>query len=253
MTAPAGPACPDQPEAASLGHFPAEKRWQFDDSVAGVFEDMLRRSVPDLDRLRDLCFAIGATFLEEEMRPTVVDLGCSRGEMLDRFYTAFRGRAYFLGVEISEAMLAVCRERFAEPIAAGALDIQPIDLRSGYPKARASLTLSFLTLQFTPIEHRTRILGEVADHTLPGGGFILVEKVIGGDAIADRALRRHHRAMKLASGYSEKEVDVKDRALEGELVPLTARFNEEILRGAGFRSVECFWRHLNFAAWLAVK
>ncbi len=31
------------------------------------------------------------------------------------------------------------------------------------------------------------------------------------------------------------------------------RWNEEILQAAGFRVVECFWRCLNFAGWIAIK
>jgi hypothetical protein len=37
------------------------------------------------------------------------------------------------------------------------------------------------------------------------------------------------------------------------LVPVSAAANEELLRGAGFDAVECVWRCLNFAAWVAVK
>ena len=45
----------------------------------------------------------------------------------------------------------------------------------------------------------------------------------------------------------------RDLSLEGVLVPVTARWNEELLREEGFTSVDCFWRHLNFAGWVAVK
>ena len=36
-------------------------------------------------------------------------------------------------------------------------------------------------------------------------------------------------------------------------MPVTAAWNEELLRTAGFGVVECFWRYLNFAAWVAVR
>jgi tRNA (cmo5U34)-methyltransferase len=36
-------------------------------------------------------------------------------------------------------------------------------------------------------------------------------------------------------------------------VPVTAGWNEEMLRGAGFQEIDCFWRWLNFAGWVAVK
>ena len=41
--------------------------------------------------------------------------------------------------------------------------------------------------------------------------------------------------------------------LEGVLVPVSAAMNERFLRNAGFAKVECFWRWMNFAAWIAVK
>ena len=58
---------------------------------------------------------------------------------------------------------------------------------------------------------------------------------------------------KRAAGYTEDQIQRKKLSLEGVLVPVTARWNEELLRMAGFRSVDCFWRWMNFAAWIAVK
>jgi hypothetical protein len=42
-------------------------------------------------------------------------------------------------------------------------------------------------------------------------------------------------------------------ALEGVLVPVTADWNVQLLRSAGFRRVECHWRRFCFAAWIARK
>jgi tRNA (cmo5U34)-methyltransferase len=57
----------------------------------------------------------------------------------------------------------------------------------------------------------------------------------------------------MVNGYSQDEIERKRLSLEGALVPLTARFNEELLRGAGFDQVDCFWRWSNFAGWLAIR
>jgi DNA (cytosine-5)-methyltransferase 1 len=57
---------------------------------------------------------------------------------------------------------------------------------------------------------------------------------------------------KAEQGYTHEQIARKRLALEGVLVPVTARWNEELLTAAGFRSVECVWRALNFAAWVAV-
>ncbi len=36
-------------------------------------------------------------------------------------------------------------------------------------------------------------------------------------------------------------------------MPLRAAWNQQILYDAGFRQVECVWRWMNFAAWVAIK
>jgi len=59
--------------------------------------------------------------------------------------------------------------------------------------------------------------------------------------------------IKRENGYPESQIDQKRMSLEGVLVPVTARWNEELLYQEGFTSVDCFWRHLNFAGWVAVK
>jgi tRNA (cmo5U34)-methyltransferase len=59
--------------------------------------------------------------------------------------------------------------------------------------------------------------------------------------------------IKAENAYTQEQISAKRKSLEGVLVPITARWNEEMLKEAGFRSVDCFWRYLNFAGWVAVK
>mgnify|MGYP002682876247 CR=1 FL=1 len=49
------------------------------------------------------------------------------------------------------------------------------------------------------------------------------------------------------------EIERKRLSLEGVQVPVTARWNEDMLRSAGFDKIECFWRWMNFAGWVAIK
>lgn len=59
--------------------------------------------------------------------------------------------------------------------------------------------------------------------------------------------------MEETNGYTQEEIRRKRLALEGVLVPVTAKWNEELLHNAGFRQVDCFWRWMNFAGWIALK
>jgi tRNA (cmo5U34)-methyltransferase len=241
----------DKRGESSLGHLPAGEKWEFDSTVASVFDDMLARSIPQYEVMRRAVTDLGCQFVQPGT--DIVDLGCSRGEALAGFMERHEGRNRYIGVEVSPPMLAAARARFKPLIEAGVADIRELDLRRDYPAASASLTLSVLTLQFTPIEYRHRIVRNVYKHTVPGGAFILVEKVIGASADIDDILVKLYLQMKGEKGYSQEEIERKRLALEGVLVPVTTRWNEELLRAAGFQEIDCFWRWMNFAAWVAVK
>jgi tRNA (cmo5U34)-methyltransferase len=236
--------------ADSLDHAPGQ-RWEFDDDVARVFDDMLARSIPELAVLRGLVFDTGRRYVVPST--AVVDLGCSRGESLAPFLAAFGDGIRAVGVETSPAMLAAYRARFAAEIAAGTTEVLDLDLGVAYPDVTASLTLCVLTLQFVPVEARARVMRDAFASTVPGGAFVLAEKVRGATPELDAQWTEQYEAMKRANGYTQEAIDRKRLSLEGVLVPLTERENTALLHDAGFAVVEMFWRHLNFAAWLAVK
>jgi tRNA (cmo5U34)-methyltransferase len=236
-----------------LDHFvPGEgERWQFDRNVTDVFENMLARSIPEYGTMRALVFDLGATLVQPGT--AVIDLGCSKGDALAPFVQHFGTANHYIGVELSEPMLEAAQRRFAALIDQGIVEIQRLDLRAEHPQEMASLTLAVLTIQFTPIEYRQRIMQRIAEHTLPGGGIVLVEKVLGSSAYVEELLRRRYYALKAMNGYTTEQIERKRLSLEGVLVPVAARCNEDMLREAGFNQVECFWRWCNFAGWIAIK
>jgi len=235
---------------SSLGHTPAD-RWEFDESVTAVFTDMLRRSIPQYDIMRQSVFEIGRRFVQPDT--DIVDLGCSRGDALAPFVETFGRQNRYVGIEVSAPMLGAARERFRSEIDAGIVTVLDLDLRDGYPESTASVTLCVLSLQFTPIDQRQRILYDVFTHTVPGGVLILVEKVLGASAELTALMVDLYHSLKSEHGYSRDEVERKRLALEGVLVPVTAKWNEELMRSAGFTQIDCFWRWMNFAAWIAKR
>lgn len=230
---------------------PEHGRWQFDRDVADVFENMLARSIPQYSTMRALVFDLGSTLVQSGT--AIIDIGCSKGDALEPLVQRFGTANGYIGVELSEPMLEAARRRFATLIEQRIVDIRRLDLRTDYPSEMASLTLAVLTIQFTPIEYRQRIMQRIAGHTLPGGGIILVEKVLGSTAYLDELLTRCYYELKALNGYTSEQIERKRLALEGVLVPVSARWNEDLLREAGFNQVECFWRWCNFAGWIAIK
>lgn len=233
------------------------KKWKFDEEVAQVFDDMLRRSIPQYDVMRELVTDLAVNFVSPGS--PVVDLGASRGEALARLKEKADERCgptpSYYAIEISEPMLATLRERWPiTDMGSHRVRVHPADLRKEYPTLDSvSATLCVLTLQFVPIEYRQRVLRDVWKSTKPGGALILVEKVLGGSADLDELFVRTYYDLKGSNGYSPEQIERKRLSLEGVLVPVTTRMNEELLRGAGFREVDLFWCWANFRGWVAVK
>lgn len=232
-------------------HVLPEGKWAFDAEVTEVFDEMLRRSIPQYDVMRNAVSEIASRFVEE--KTAIVDLGCSRGDALNPLIRKFGAYNRFVGVEVSQPMLEAARKRFQGYIDCNVVSIREMDLRREFPPERASVILSVLTLQFTPIEYRLKIVREAFNSLIPGGAFILVEKVLGASAEIDDLLVDLYYGMKRDHGYSQEEINRKRLSLEGVLVPVTAAWNEQLLRQCGFSQVDCFWRYLNFAGWVAVK
>lgn len=233
------------PEVTARDEVIAEGRWEFGAEVAAVFDDMLSRSIPDYEGMRRTTTELATRFAAPGT--SVVDLGCSRGAALRPIIDRVGESCTYVGVEVSEPMRDAAREAIPEAMISG------LDLRDDYPRVPASVTLAVLTLQFVPIEYRQRIIADAWDNTIPGGVFLLVEKVLGADAYADRLLVETYLGRKGENGYTAEQIAAKRRSLEGVLVPVTAEWNVDLLTRAGFRHVDCYWRHLNFAAWVAVK
>ena len=225
---------------------PINKKWEFDEEVTKVFDNMLERSIPNYKTMRHLTFELGKKYIQKDT--AIIDLGCSRGEALIPFLNYNND---LIGIEISKPMYEASRNRFK-----GCSNVKILndDITINFPKnIKSSLILSVLTLQFTPIEYRFQILRDCYESLVDGGAIILVEKVLGDGANMDDTLVDVYYDMKSNNHYTLEQIQNKRKSLEGVLVPVTSKWNEDLLRKTGFRDVECFWRCLNFSGWVAVK
>lgn len=229
-------------------YVPKEK-WEFDQGVARVFDDMLERSIPQYTIMRDLVYNLACEYVQP--RTDIVDVGCSRGNAIERLSKKFGKTNTFIGIDVSEAMLHEIEISY--PDLWKEVAFRHIDLRYGYIECNASVTLCVLTLQFIPIEYRQYVLKQIYNTTTKGGVIIVVEKVLGYSHLIDSAFVDQYYALKEKNGYCKEDIIRKRLSLEGILVPVTAKWNEELLHMAGFDYIDCFWRFLNFAGWIGIK
>jgi tRNA (cmo5U34)-methyltransferase len=227
-------------------------RWVFDNEVTEVFSDMLERSIPGYQSMREVVTRTAVKYAAKN--GCIVDLGVSRGDALMPVVMKCLANNTYCGYDVSEPMLEAARESFGNLSTEGIVSIKRHDLREGLPEGGSwVVALSVLTLMFVPIEYRQQILADIYHRLDNGGALVLVEKVLGDDASLNTQLVEMYYDIKREHGYDDDSIDRKRLALEGVLVPLRAAENERMVRGAGFEQVECIWRYLNFAGWVAVK
>lgn len=222
-----------------------DKKWEFDEEVTACFDDMLSRSIPEYETMRDLVTRIACNYLK--VNTTIMDIGCSNGNAVAPICKKYGDSCKYLLLDISDPMLEECKKRL------GYLDIRKHDLRGGVPKADCSVVLSILTIQFVPIEYRQKIIQSIYDNLIDGGAFIFVEKVLGNTNEIDELFVKEYYKIKSENAYTWEQIKDKRKSLEGVLVPVTARWNEDLLKQVGFRKVDCFYRFLNFAGWIGIK
>ncbi|MFQ5634737.1 MAG: carboxy-S-adenosyl-L-methionine synthase CmoA [Gammaproteobacteria bacterium] len=214
----------------------------FDEAVAGVFPDMVRRSVPGYETVIALSGLIAARHVRPGSR--VYDLGCSLGATTLALLARIGNTdCEILAVDNSAAMLERARAgRQWDPRVTFVLeDVCNIDIRD------ASVVLANYVVQFVPPAGRTGLLSRIHSGLRPGGALILSEKLAG-----DEEFDTVHEDFKRANGYSELEVSQKRSALENVMVPDTLEAHVERLERAGFAQVSTWFRCLNWASLIAI-
>lgn len=223
------------------------EKFSFNSNVTSCFSDMLERSIPSYQLMRELTKRIADKYIFRDS--ILLDIGTSTGEVIAPLVEEYE-KSYFIGLENSDSMIENAKSRFKN---FKNVDIRKHDLRKKIIIEDVDIIISSLTIQFTPIEYRLQILKNLHDILSDDGIFIFIEKIIGSSANLDSLLNDIYYNIKLDNGYSFEEIQRKKLALEGVLVPVTAEWNEEMLRMSGFSQVDCFWRCLNFSGWVAKK
>src|SRR5262245_58625887 len=219
----------------------------FDDAVAAVFPDMIRRSVPGYETVVPLSGLIAARHLPASGR--CYDLGCSLGATMLAISRAVGDRdCHIIGVDNSASMLARARALHAdEP----RFEWRHADLRD-VAIENADVVVMNYTLQFVPPADREALLRRIRTGLNPSGVLIVSEKVRSRDEEEHAYNDDLHAAFKRANGYSALEVAQKRAALDNVLIPDTPEEHAARLHAAGFSRVRTWFRCLNWLSLLAL-
>jgi tRNA (cmo5U34)-methyltransferase len=247
------PIGPSSGEADTL--FAAPRRhlvdFAFDEAVARVFPDMIRRSVPGYAEVIALSGLIAHHFSPTTAR--IYDLGCSRGATSLAILNGMESdTCQLIGVDNSAAMIEQCRQELSRHPRYRQLSLLCGDIRQ-LELLPASVVVMNYTLQFIPPAERVALLTRIYHALLPGGVLLLAEKITAASDGASDLLQQLHLDFKRANGYSDLEISQKRTALERVLLPESLELHRQRLAEVGFSQTILWHQSLNFAALLAIK
>ena len=226
--------------------------FKFDENVAKVFPDMLKRSIPGYENIIPMIGLIAERYVQPDS--TVYDLGSSLGAAT----LAMRRRikqpnVRMVAVDNSAAMIARCAEVLA------AVDPSPIPVELVEANVQdttivdASVVVLNFTLQVVAPAQRAQVIQKIYDGLRPGGVLILSEKIHLPTAAQDERFVELYYDFKRANGYSELEIAQKRTALENVMILDTVSAHQERILTAGFRTCEQWFQAFNFVSLLALK
>jgi tRNA (cmo5U34)-methyltransferase len=224
----------------------------FDETVAAVFPDMIRRSVPGYELVVPMAALLTARHVANQSGALVYDLGCSLGATtlaLLKALEALGADASDLvvrAVDNSQAMLAKARQNISDPrVEFVAGDVRTLDLQPS-----AAVMMNWL-MQFLPPDDRDHVLRHIRRSLEPDGLLIVSEKVHSDDPDEQAFCDAAHLDFKRANGYSELEISQKRTALEEVMITDTIDDHLNRFSAAGFSRARVWYRCLNWASFAA--
>lgn len=225
--------------------------FRFDENVASVFPDMIKRSVPGYSHIIGVIGILAEQYAQPNSN--IYDLGSSLGAAT----LAMRHRVHTPGVRIiavdsSAAMVARSQdyldvEDSPIPVQTLCADITTLDITN------CSFAVLNFTLQFIEPEQRAHTIRNIYQGMRPGAALVLSEKLSFEDRAQDQLMTSHHHDFKRANGYSDLEISQKRQAIERVLIPETSNAHIDRLHQAGFQTVSQWFQSFNFASFLAIK
>jgi tRNA (cmo5U34)-methyltransferase len=223
----------------------------FDDAIAGVFDDMIRRSVPGYATV----IAMTKVFAEHYSQPDSVcyDLGCSLGASTLAMRKGIdKAGCRIVAVDNSESMAARCREVTAMDKSDVPVEVVQADIRD-VAIENASVVVMNFTLQFLAPDQRDEMVQKIYAGLRPGGILLLSEKICFEDKQKDTFETDMHHEFKKLMGYSDLEVAQKRKSLENVLLPDTLATHRQRLSDAGFAKTYLWFQCFNFMSLAAFK
>jgi tRNA (cmo5U34)-methyltransferase len=224
--------------------------WTFEDEeLADIFEYYVRKHVPFYDEIHRMVAEISDWFVRDG--GTVYDLGTSTGECVLRIHERHPSKKLrFVAVDSSREMLQKAKHRLS---GVPRVEYVRADLNEPFKFEETNLVTAVLVFQFLDSNARGRLLQETYSGLKEGGALLVVEKVMADVNRFESMWTELYHDLKRRNGVSEHEIAAKASSIRGVLNPKSPSANLRLIRKAGFRDVDVFFKWYNWVGIIAVK
>jgi tRNA (cmo5U34)-methyltransferase len=177
-----------------------------------------------------------------------LDTGCGTGRLIAEAGNCF-GRLHFVAADPAEAMLEIAKEKLS------GLDVEYVQAGSetlSYA-CQFDVVTAIMAHHYLDAPMRKLATGNCFAALKPGGLYVTFETIRPfsrrGTEIGLERWRRHQ----LASGKAPEEVEKHISRYGIELLPISIEEHLELLRNAGFSTVEILWASGLQAGFYAIK
>lgn len=220
--------------------------WTFGGQVPAAFDSHVARSVPAYTEGQELIADLADQLVPPGGR--VYDLGCSTGALTAQLAERLAPRRVeVVGVDREPGMVerAALRCAALPQVRFETASLQELTLEP------ADMVVSYYTLQFVPLRARGPIVRQIHDALVPGGTFVLFEKVLASSARNQATAAGAYADWKGRQGFGDEEIAAKARSIRGVLQPLSPEENDAMLRAAGFDDLMRVFRWVLFEGLIA--
>lgn len=214
---------------------------------ASIYDRSRRQLVPCFDDFYGVAVALSP--FERDAAIHILDLGAGTG-LMSAFFADAHPHARITLVDVAAEMLDQARARFAND--AGRFACVTLDYAIELPPGTFDLVVSALSIHHLSDGDKSALFGRIYSALRPGGAFINADQVLGRTPAVEA---RNHAAWLAGArslGVSQADLDAAQERMKHDR---TATLADQLrwLDEAGFRDVDCAYKHYRFAVFSGRK
>ncbi|MGL4773373.1 MAG: class I SAM-dependent methyltransferase [Clostridium sp.] len=212
-------------------------------SIAEKYDNQRRELIPMFDvfygTVRELAF------MKENGR--VLDLGSGTG-LLAQFVMEKYPKAHYILVDIAEEMLKVAKERFK---GYENVDYKVCDYRTE-ELGEYDLIISGMSIHHLDSEEKRELFKSIYKSLKKGGVFINADQVFGEDKVSEEIQKKYQFDYIENCSLSREDKDKTYERIKMDKMD-TMSYQIEMLKEAGFNSVDIYYKCYNYTVFRASK